>query len=234
MMRTATFAAVVAIVAAVLSLAAPATVDAQTPTLTVSRNTIGQTIGWADGLASGTYYQGGCMSETAPPASCPYNNMGRLPVEPGYVLQQWPCSGSFPGGAAGRTISAGDSLPYYIGNNMPTSKVLRARYRHAAVYTDANCQTEAVGLTYTYPTTIPAFRARDITSDSATIYYEGGRETHLIGGWRYTLTPGSGDCSTYVRVTFAGQHNEQSIYPTLSGLSAGTTYTYRVYPGSDR
>ena len=40
MMRTATFAAVVAVFAAVLSLAAPAAVDAQTPTLTVAVNTI--------------------------------------------------------------------------------------------------------------------------------------------------------------------------------------------------
>ena len=215
--------AIAAIAAAVLSLAAPVAVEAQsTPTLTLTNNTIGQTAGFASGLASGTYYSGGCISETAPPASCPYNNMGRLPVEPGYVLQQWPCS------STGRTISAGDELPYYVGDGMPTSKVLRGRYRRLAFYSDANCQTEAVGLTYTYKTTIPTFRARDITSDSATIYYEGGWRAHLINGWRYTLTPGSGDC-TAARVV-----GLPAVWPTLTGLSPGTTYTYRIYPSSDR
>ena len=216
---------IVAIVAAVLSLAAPVAVDAQTPTLTLTTNRVGQTVFEATGFSSGTYYSGQCMSETTFPASCPYNNMGRLPAEPGHVLQHWPCFSN-----PGHTVtSTSDIFVIHQGYGMPTSRLLRGRYRRRAVYSDANCQTEIVAQTYTYPATMPTFQARDITSDSATIYYE-GRDTYGLDLWRYTLSPGSGDC-TLVRVQ---GYQATEVWPILTGLSPGTTYTYRIYPSSDR
>lgn len=69
--------AIVAIVAAVLSLAAPVAVDAQTPSLQVEVNTIGATRITYSGFTAGvSYYAGGCHHATAHPASCSFDSNG--------------------------------------------------------------------------------------------------------------------------------------------------------------
>ena len=142
-------AAIVAVFAAVLSLAAPVAVDAQTPTLTVDRNLIGQYAIAYNGFTVGTtYYSHSCRHASASPASCT-------------------CSG-----ATGIAATVTSGIWYFKHWIMTPDEIDEINNPHVryAVYSDANCASEVAFVTFTQPTTgIPTWRARDITDDTATI-----------------------------------------------------------------
>ena len=198
--------AIVAIVAAVLSLAAPVAVDAQTPTLTVAVNTIGGVSIEHSGFSNGWYRSLECRSASALPASC-----------------------ACPAGGAGLTLevspTSGNSVGAY---GLITRSEIAAPYVRQEAYaqSDATCTTALASVTYQRSTMLPTWRVRDVTNDSATIYIEEAFSTHGVTHWRVVLNP-SDDTSGITEV-------EAPIFPTeapthtLTGLSAGTTYTYGV------
>ena len=218
-------AAPVAVVG-VLSLAAPVAVYAQTPTLTLTTNTIGATMITYSGFTSGTtYYLGGCWHSTSQPASCTFNSMGfatgagiiggpRCLEVSSRVLDNTPTSGHFYGSR------------YWGGYG---------DHVRTAAYSDSSCTTEVAAVTYTKPglSALPTWRARDISDTSATIYIEDAHSMHNIWLWSYEVTPGDGVC----RVAGGGVYDSSVLStasPTssLTGLSAGVTYTYEVYATS--
>ena len=212
MMRLATAAAVVLV--AVLSLAVPVAVDAQTPTVTVTENTQMVTRISLSGFTAGTYYLGGCSGTTAP-ASCTYDSMGEATSLAGY--------GSCDSVMLGPSGTNVNTIHGLLSNRQRTEP-----YRRFAVYSDSACTTEVTSVSYTKPTTLPSWRARDITDDSATIYIEEAYSTHGIFRWDYTLAPGNVGCT---RVHLPGRPGLPTASPvsSLTGLSAGTTYTYSVH-----
>ena len=210
-------AIVIAIVAAVLSLAAPVAVDAQTPTptLTEGRNTFGH---WSinySGFPSGqTYTVGYCGHATAHPASCTFDSMG--------LASGGQCGGLYGGSPTGSgTLYAVYGVPSFD---------LGLPYTRFAIYSDANCATEVASVTFTHPASVrPTWGVRDITHDSATIYVEGAFLTHGVVDWGYRLTPGGGACTNVDTPEEYGYQATESPTSRLTGLSAGSTYTYDIY-----
>ena len=204
--------AIVAIVAAVLSLAAPVAVDAQTPTLTVVRNAVaGLQIDYS-GFTSGTYYRGSCAGRETYPASCTFNLVNGVyrPDTGGH-----PCV-AFTAASSGTVVAErfifppGAPRPYY----------------RFAVYSDSACTTEVVHETFTRSKAFPAWRVRDVGPTSATVYIAGAHSTHYLTYWWYRLTP-SGDCRQAGDSSFTpGVWSTESPVHVLTGLSPGTEYTY--------
>ena len=211
--------AIVAIAAAVLSLAAPVAVEAQA--LQVQVNEIGATRITYSGFTAGvSYYSGGCHHATAHPASCSFDSMG-VPVggDPAGFLE---CRETL------RTTNVNTS-GLFVGGRWGTGLSEVGAYTRIAAYSDSACTTEVASQTYTTPATYPTWRARDVTSDSATIYIEDPLSTHYITYWDAILEPGNRGC------VFDGDRWAGADLPTesptqrLSGLSSGTTYTYSIY-----
>lgn len=230
------FAIIIAIVAAVLSLAAPVRVEAQTPS--VSLNKIGQT--WYDyvGLTPGaTLSYGSCFGASSHPAACSFDSKGNA-------------AGGGPRIPCGSWTPSGEGARLFAVHGVPTSSTLQNPYGRHALYSDSTCSTEIAAVTYTYPTSLPVFRVRDITSDSATIDIQDAFETHMIPHWSWRLTPGDGACmnthdprgnplaalgeSNGRTIVIGGitDFNEASPETSLSGLSADTTYTFDIYPAN--
>ena len=218
-MRTATFVAIVAAFVAALSLAAPAAVDAQTPTRTATVVSIGEvTIANSGFTVGGTYYTGWCSHASSHPASCSFDS-GGISQTAGTVGVG--CTGS------GESIASAswNSTEY----SWPNVDKLRYRFKRDVLYSDSACTTELAAVTYTYPT-FPTWRVRDITESSATIYIEEPFAQHRIGSWYYIpLTPSvprifdDSGCSVTVNVPLG-----ETPVEVVTDLSAGTTYTYKI------
>ena len=226
--------AIVAIAAAVLSLAAPVAVEAQT--LTVARNLVsGMQINYSGFTVGTTYRFASCSSSYFAPASCAFDSEGRHAPIPGNVNE-----GGFlcvesnsitPTSTSGVFIHQQSSWSLIP----PDITMFLGEHKRFVAYSDTNCTTEVAAVTYTEPTTLPTWRVRDISAGSATIYIEEDHSTHGVVDWNYTLTPGTGACMSVGKPIFsigASVPTTRSPTPILSGLSSDTTYTYRVYRGS--
>ena len=216
--------AIVAVVAAVLSLAAPVAVEAQTPTLTVGENLIGsRSIDYSGFTVGSTYYSGYCHGVSSSPATCDHSSstfpLGVLTLN---------CNENFSW-----VIGAGETSGEFGGQfGIPTSGQITAPYVRWAAYSDSTCSTEVAAVTFTMTTSLPAWRVRGITDDSATIYVEGDFSTHRILGWDYMLTPG-GICNGQGADYSLPLQDRRTPSTTLTGLSAGTIYTYDIHGGSE-
>ena len=232
-------AAPVAVVG-VLSLAAPVAVEAQTPTptLTVDVNMVYTTVLNYSGFTPGSYHIGICSRPSTLPTSCNFTTPS--PVGPrdrtaggDGVCRAQPQTFSTSGMAWGTTGFA------------PSPADARLRHQRTAAYSDATCQTEVAGVSFTRPPVwIPTWSARGITEDSATIYIQEPFLTHGILDWDAKLTPG-GSCTRVSKArnsavwpdprtdgetwTWSTLSQAESPTPRLTGLSAGTTYTYSIY-----
>ncbi len=205
--------AIVAVFAAVLSFAAPVAVDAQTPTVTVTTNTQVWTVFSFSDFTDGTYYLGGCSGASAV-TSCTFDSMGESSTLAGYGSCESEMVG--PSGASGLSFAHG----------LLSNRQREEPYRRFAVYSDSACTSEVAYVQYTKPTTLPAWRARGITDALATIYIGEAFSTHGIRWWYYTLTPGNVGCT---REQLPPSIITRSPVSSLTGLSAGTTYTYRIH-----
>lgn len=206
---------IVAVVAAVLALAAPAAVEAQTPTLTVAENLFGfHQVDYSGFQASAAYYGGLCWGASAHPASCAFDSSGNL------------ANGACFGVAKEATNS--NTSGTFLAASAMAIGTSEGAYLRTAAYSGANCQTEVAAVTYTRPTTPPAWVARGVTHDSATIRIEDDFSTHGVRYWSYELTPGEG--CTRVGSTWA----TESPTSSLAGLSAGTDYTYTIWTSCSR
>ena len=211
--------AIVAIAAAVLSLATPVAVEAQSPTLTVGNNNIGDVrIDYSNFVSGTMYYVGWCRHSDAAPTSCPFSNTG----EPQVFSDN-------RGFSVGCTISSRTDNTQTSGwfwSSRDWQYLDDLRFFRVAAYTDSACQTEAAATTYTRPIApIPTWNVRDITDTEATIYIEEpfSASTHYISMWYSKLTPGSGAC------TYTFESWGTAPTPVLTGLSPGTTYRYEVH-----
>ena len=201
--------AIVAIVAAVLSLAAPVAVEAQTPTGTVNVNTVGLTeVTWT---GSGSYTIGRCWGASASP-TCNFS------------------AGSGRNGVCGGPLTV--PIIQSVSRGFSRNSINRP-YTRWGLYSDSSCSTEAAFVTFTKPTSLPTLRARDITGDSATIYIEEPVSEHGVTWWNYVLTPpvtgASFDIGRCRTVTPGRRPSGQR----LTGLSPNTAYRHEVYEGSD-
>ena len=200
--------AIVAVFAVVLSLAAPVDVDAQTPTLTVERNTVGAFEVVYSGFTSGTYYRGSCGGRETFPASCTFSS--GAPVGGGH-----PCV-SFTATASGTVIED---------RNVVSPRASRPHWRFA-VYSDSACTTEVAHVTVTRSKAYPTWRVRDVGFRSATVYIADAHSTHNLTRWFYRLTP-PGICREEGDGLFTpGVWSTESPVSRLTGLSVGTEYTY--------
>ena len=214
-MSSKTIVVIVAVAAVVLALAAPAAVEAQTPTLTVAENLFGfHQVNYSGFSASAAYYGGLCYHASAHPASCAFDSSGNL-------------ANGVCFGVAKEATNSNTSGTFLAASAMATG-TSEGAYLRTAAYSGANCQTEVAAVTYTRPTTPPAWVARDVTHDSAAIRIEDDFSTHGVRYWSYELTPGEG--CTRVGSTWAAESPTSS----LAGLSAHTTYTYTIWTSCSR
>ena len=211
--------AIVAIVAAVLSLAAPVDVEAQSPTLTVVQNVIGDVQINYSGFTSGTtYYVGWCRATTAAPASCAFDSSGNPQSSAAALVVG--CT------VSARTDNTQTSGWFWSDRDWQYHPNTSLFFRVAA-YSDSACQTEVASVTYQRPLARSSvtWNVRNITDTEATIYIEQpfSPESQLISYWYSKLTPGSGAC------THTFESWSRSPTPVLTGLSPGTTYRYGIY-----
>ena len=212
--------AIVAIAAAVLSLAAPVAVEAQSPSLTVDENLIGRrSINYSGFSVGSTYYSGYCHGVSSSPATCTYSSfpLGVLTAN---------CNENFSW-----TIGAGEASGDFGSQyGLPSSGQIAAPYVRWAAYSDSTCSTEVTAVTFTMNTSLPTWRVRDITDDSATIYIEDAFSTHKVLVWTFDLTPG-GRTGTVDPDYSLPLENRRTPIHALRGLSPGTPYTYDITPG---
>ena len=200
MMRTATFAAIVAVFAVVLSLAAPVAVDAQT--WTVTDPAYGNTQFTATGLNAGaTYYRAFCYGQTAFPAACTSQRVNS-------------CSD------VGSAQNDGNMV-FTHGRGWAVGDFSYVRHE---LFSDSSCGTLVVSINFRVPDP-PRLVARDVSETSARLDLEGAFSAHKLAWWNYKRDPG-GVCTLGAtdRPATDGTPN-----PILSGLQAGTTYTYDAF-----
>ncbi len=215
--------AIVAVFAVVLSLAAPVAVDAQSRSMSATLVSIGEvTVAYSGFTAGETFYVGYCSHTSTHPASCSFDSNGRSQAAGTVGI----CHGD-----------SSDSAEFSSFNRVlyqrPSVWISQNRYTREAAYSDAACTTELAAVTYTYPM-LPTWRARDITESSATIYIETPFAQHRIREWDYIpLTPSVprllGNCARVGDIT---SDASASPAPVVTGLSAGTTYTYKIIDSS--
>ena len=221
------FTAAVFLAAVFLAAAA----DAQTPSLTVERNTIGTGAVRFNNFDSTLRYFGNCAGANTNP-TCVYSGINRN----GY------CNGS--SGlvttplSAGIDFSGGGLLAVYVGGgNYPrgTYDSWFDDYPHKkfAVYSDSACTMEVTSVTFERPLTLPTWRVRDITEDSATIYIQETYAEVSVVFWHAAYNVGTSlvppasisDCTLAIGPS-VGESNPTH---SLTGLSPGTNYIYGIY-----
>ena len=211
---TVMFAIIIAIVAAVLSLAAPVAVDAQTPTptLTVYRNTYGGVSIAPSNFDGTTRYWGHCNGASSNP-TCVYSGIN----------------------VNGNCDSDGVDLS--LGNRRGVVHSLElvdtAPHWKFGVYSDSTCSTEVASVIFERPLTLPTWGVRDITGDSATIYIQEPFAQQGVLQWKSTFNAGNqlvppsapAECERIV----APPGPQTTPTHTLTGLTSGTNYVYGVY-----
>ena len=191
--------AIVAVFAAVLSLAAPVAVDAQTWTLTDPA--YGNTQYTVTGVTAGvTYYWVTCAGETAYPSACTANRV----------------SACFATAAA----QSDGTMVFTHGRGWGQG----FSYRRWELFSDSSCSSLVVSVNFRTPDP-PRLVARDVTETSARLDLEGPFSAHKMAWWSYKRDPG-GVCTLGATDDPA---TDGTPNPILSGLQAGTTYTYNAF-----